>query len=150
MKEKCWRLINIFLRWFVVLLHLYLRSWMNRIYHFTRWHDEVFNVDTLTVWSSVWTWIYFIQSVETVKVDGTGRYSFTGLFSRRPALSLAVFESSFYWVDDGGLWQVPQKQPDQKRFVSKAVLPVLAVYHQLQQPQGTYYKCTVMVTQHDR
>lgn len=78
-----------------------------------------------------------IQSIETVKVDGTGRYSFMGLFSRRPALSLAVFESSFFWVDDRGLWQVPQNQPDQKRFISKAVLPVLAVYHELQQPRGT-------------
>lgn len=69
-------------------------------------------------------------------MDGTGRSSFTGLFSRRAALSLAVFESSLYWVDDGGLWQVPHSRPDQKRFISKAVLPVLAVHHQLQQPQG--------------
>lgn len=71
-----------------------------------------------------------------MKVDGTGRSSFTGLFSRRAALSLAVFESSLYWVDDGGLWQVPHSRPDQKRFISKAVLPVLAVHHQLQQPRG--------------
>lgn len=81
---------------------------------------------------------YFIQSIETVKVDGSGRYSFTGLFNRRPALSLAVFESSFYWVDDKGLWQVPLNQPDQRKFIWKATLPILAVYHELQQPQGTY------------
>lgn len=74
-----------------------------------------------------------------VKVDGTGRYSFTGLFNRRPALGLAVFESSFYWVDVKGLWQVPQNQTDQQKFIWKAALPILAVYHELQQPQGTYW-----------
>ncbi|XP_059214408.1 low-density lipoprotein receptor-related protein 2 isoform X2 [Centropristis striata] len=79
----------------------------------------------------------FKKSIETVRVDGTGRYSFTGLFNRRPALSLAVFESSFYWVDDRGLWQVPQSQPNQKKFIWKATLPTLAVYHELQQPQGS-------------
>lgn len=77
-----------------------------------------------------------LQSVETVRTDGTARQSFTGLFRRRSAFSLAVFESFFYWVDREGLWQVSQKHPDQKRFLSKAELPLLAVYHPLQQPQG--------------
>ncbi|XP_040013370.1 low-density lipoprotein receptor-related protein 2-like isoform X2 [Xiphias gladius] len=79
----------------------------------------------------------FKRSIETVKVDGTGRYSFTGLFNRRTALSLAVFESLFYWVDDRGLWQVPQNQPNEKKFLWKADLPLLTVYHDLQQPQGS-------------
>ncbi|KAM7393106.1 hypothetical protein PAMA_007971 [Pampus argenteus] len=79
----------------------------------------------------------FKKSVETVKLDGTGRYSFTGLFNRRPALGLAVFESFFYWMDDKGLWQVPLNQPSQRKFIWKATLPVLTVYHELQQPQGT-------------
>ncbi|XP_037609242.1 low-density lipoprotein receptor-related protein 2-like isoform X1 [Sebastes umbrosus] len=77
------------------------------------------------------------KSIETVKLDGTGRYSFTGLFNRRPALSLAAFGSSFYWVDDKGLWQVPRNQPNQKQFIWKATMPILAVYHELQQPQGS-------------
>ncbi|KAM8744391.1 uncharacterized protein AB9X84_018373 isoform 3-T3 [Acanthopagrus schlegelii] len=79
----------------------------------------------------------FKKSIETVKVDGTGRYTFTGLFNSRPAFGLAVFESSFYWMDDRGLWQVPQKQPDQKKFLLKSTVPILAVYHKLQQPQGS-------------
>ncbi|XP_062414865.1 low-density lipoprotein receptor-related protein 2-like isoform X2 [Pungitius pungitius] len=77
------------------------------------------------------------KSVETVKVDGTGRYSFLGMFDRRPALALAVFESYFYWVDDEGLWQVAQNQPNQRRFILKGTLPILAAYHELQQPQGS-------------
>ncbi|KAK5851838.1 hypothetical protein PBY51_023361 [Eleginops maclovinus] len=79
----------------------------------------------------------FKKSIETVKIDGTGRFSITGLFSRRPALGLAVFESSFYWVDDRGLWQVPQDLPNQKQFLLKAALPTLAVHHELQQPRGS-------------
>lgn len=78
----------------------------------------------------------FCQSVETVRTDGTARRSFTGLFRRRLAFSLAVFESLFYWVDREGLWQVSQKHPDKKRFLSKAELPLLAVHHPLQQPRG--------------
>ncbi|XP_033978973.1 low-density lipoprotein receptor-related protein 1B-like [Trematomus bernacchii] len=79
----------------------------------------------------------FKKSIEMVTMDGTGHLSFTGLFSRGAALGLAVFESSFYWVDDRGLWQVPQTQPNQKKFLLKGALPTLAVYHELQQPQGS-------------
>ncbi|XP_077353898.1 uncharacterized protein lrp13b isoform X2 [Festucalex cinctus] len=79
----------------------------------------------------------FKMSIETMKVDGTGRYTFTGLFNKRPALNLAVFASSFYWVDDKGLWQVPQNQNNQRQFLWKSTFPVLTVYHELQQPRGT-------------
>ncbi|XP_042080735.1 low-density lipoprotein receptor-related protein 2 isoform X3 [Haplochromis burtoni] len=82
----------------------------------------------------------FKRSIETVKVDGSGRYSYTGLFSRRAPQSLAVFESSFYWVDNKGLWQAPQTQLSQRKFIWEPTLPVLAVYHELQQPQG-YSAC---------
>ncbi|KAM6902150.1 vitellogenin receptor-like [Xenentodon cancila] len=79
----------------------------------------------------------FKRSVETVKVDGTGRYSFLGLFNRRPALSLAVFESTFYWFDGRGLWQLPQNQPTQRKFIWKAEISLMVVYHELQQPKGS-------------
>ncbi|XP_031154061.1 low-density lipoprotein receptor-related protein 2-like isoform X3 [Sander lucioperca] len=79
----------------------------------------------------------FKKSIETVKVNGIGRHSFTALFNRGLPRSLAVFESLFYWVDDEGLWQVPQNQPNPKRFLLKATLPILTVYHELQQPQGS-------------
>ncbi|XP_039855880.1 low-density lipoprotein receptor-related protein 2 isoform X2 [Simochromis diagramma] len=82
----------------------------------------------------------FKRSIETVKVDGSGRYSYTGLFSRRAPQSLAVFESLFYWVDNKGLWQAPQTQLSQRKFIWEPTLPVLAVYHELQQPQG-YSAC---------
>ncbi|XP_036070280.1 low-density lipoprotein receptor-related protein 2 isoform X3 [Oryzias melastigma] len=77
----------------------------------------------------------FKRSVETVGVDGTGRYSFPGVFSRRPALSLAVFESMFYWVDSRGLWEAPQNKPTKRKFLWKTGVPLLTVYHELQQPK---------------
>ncbi|XP_057675771.1 low-density lipoprotein receptor-related protein 2 isoform X2 [Corythoichthys intestinalis] len=79
----------------------------------------------------------FKMSIETMKLDGTGRYAFTGLFNKRPALNLAVFGSSFYWVDDNGLWQVPQTQPSKKKFLWKSTVPVMTIFHELQQPRGT-------------
>lgn len=70
-------------------------------------------------------------------MDGTGHYSFTGLLNKMRAFSLAVFETSLYWVDDKGLWQVSQDQPNQKKFLWKAKQPLVSVYSELQQPQGT-------------
>ncbi|MED6263823.1 hypothetical protein CHARACLAT_008544, partial [Characodon lateralis] len=77
------------------------------------------------------------RSIETVKADGTGRYSFTGLFNKRPALSLTVFESMFFWTDEKGLWQVPQEQAYPRKLITKTDLPLLSVYHELQQPKGS-------------
>ncbi|XP_008323120.1 low-density lipoprotein receptor-related protein 2-like isoform X2 [Cynoglossus semilaevis] len=79
----------------------------------------------------------FKKSIETVNVDGTGRYSFSGLLGKGTALSLAVFEGFFYWVDIKGLWKVPQNQPEQKKLLWKAELPLMNVFHELQQPQGS-------------
>lgn len=86
------------------------------------------------------------QSIETVNVDGTGRYSFLGLLGKGTALSLAVFEGFFYWVDIKGLWKVPQNQPEQKKLLWKAELPLMNVFHELQQPQGTFVISPVFVT----
>ncbi|KAK2818981.1 hypothetical protein Q5P01_024542 [Channa striata] len=79
----------------------------------------------------------FKKSIEMVKMDGTGHYSFTGLFNSLPPISLAAFESLLYWVDDKGLWQVPQNQPNEMKFLWKAKLPLINIYHELQQPKGS-------------
>lgn len=77
-----------------------------------------------------------MQSVETVKVDGTGRYTFREFFKGRTAQNLAVFNGWFYWADDRRLWQAPENQPSQKSFVLKGELTAMMVYHELQQPRG--------------
>ncbi|XP_042168444.1 low-density lipoprotein receptor-like, partial [Oncorhynchus tshawytscha] len=78
----------------------------------------------------------FKKSIETVRVDGSGRYSFLEFFKRRPAQSLAVFDRWFYWTDQKGLWRSPQDQPNQKTFIQRTTLPVLEAYHEQQQPKA--------------
>uniref|UniRef100_A0A8C7I147 EGF-like domain-containing protein n=1 Tax=Oncorhynchus kisutch TaxID=8019 RepID=A0A8C7I147_ONCKI len=78
----------------------------------------------------------FKKSIETVRVDGSGRYSFLEFFKRRPAQSLAVFERWFYWTDQKGLWRSPQDRPNQKTFIQRTTLPVLEAYHEQQQPKA--------------
>lgn len=83
-----------------------------------------------------------LQSVETVKVDGTGRHTFQEFFKVRTGQKLAVFNGWFYWADDKRLWQAPENQPSQKSFVLKGELTTIMVYHELQQPRG---KCSSLV-----
>ncbi|KAK1800224.1 hypothetical protein P4O66_000272 [Electrophorus voltai] len=78
----------------------------------------------------------FKMSVETVKVDGSGRYTFKEFFNGKTPQNLAVFNSWFYWTENGRLWEAPQNQPNKKSFILKASLPILTVYHELQQPRG--------------
>lgn len=77
-----------------------------------------------------------LQSVETVEVDGTGRYTFSEFFKGRTGQNLAVFNGWFYWADGRYLWQAPENQPSQKSLVLKGELTTLMVYHELQQPLG--------------
>lgn len=81
----------------------------------------------------------FYQSIESIRTDGTGRYTFWD-FLESPAQSLAVFNGWFYLADEKRIWQVPQNLPSAKNngFLLKASLPVLTVYHELQQPQGEF------------
>nr|XP_046146669.1 low-density lipoprotein receptor-related protein 2-like isoform X8 [Oncorhynchus gorbuscha] len=78
----------------------------------------------------------FKKSIETVRVDGSGRYSFLEFFKRRPAQSLAVFERWFYWTDQMGLWRSPQDRPNKKTFIQRTTLLVLEAYHEQQQPKA--------------
>ena len=80
----------------------------------------------------------FLQSVETIRVDGTGLYSFPGLLGNRGAAAgLAVFGNHFYWTDRKGLWRADQNQTSRKVLIQRAVLPFMTVFRELQQPQGT-------------
>ncbi|XP_067289019.1 low-density lipoprotein receptor-related protein 1B isoform X2 [Pseudorasbora parva] len=84
-------------------------------------------------------WIsVYKMSIESIKTDGSGRHTFWDFFQGSRAQTLAVFNGWFYWADEKNLWQAPQNQPAAKQdgFILKASLPVLNVYHALQQPQG--------------
>ncbi|XP_062383968.1 low-density lipoprotein receptor-related protein 2-like isoform X2 [Sardina pilchardus] len=83
----------------------------------------------------------FKMSIETVKCDGSGRYTFMDVFKGRTARALAVFEGLFYWADEKYLWQIDPKEPEKSNFVVKASSPHMAVYHSLQQPRDAPASC---------
>ncbi|XP_076158573.1 uncharacterized protein lrp13b [Alosa pseudoharengus] len=90
---------------------------------------------TLDVASRRLYWISdFKMSIETVKCDGSGRYTFWDVFKGRAARALSVFEGLFYWADEKFLWQIDPKDPKQSNFIVKATSPHMTVYHSLQQP----------------
>ncbi|XP_016314366.1 low-density lipoprotein receptor-related protein 2 isoform X1 [Sinocyclocheilus anshuiensis] len=84
-------------------------------------------------------WIsVYKASIESIRTDGTGRHTFWDFFQGRPAQILAVFNGWFYLADEKKLWQAPQNMSSDtlNGFILKASLPVLSIYHVLQQPQG--------------
>ncbi|XP_016097815.1 low-density lipoprotein receptor-related protein 1B-like [Sinocyclocheilus grahami] len=84
-------------------------------------------------------WIsVYKASIESIRTDGTGRHTFWDFFQGRPAQTLAVFNGWFYLADEKKLWQAPQNMSSDtlNGFILKASLPVLSIYHVLQQPQG--------------
>ncbi|TRZ00821.1 hypothetical protein DNTS_026704 [Danionella cerebrum] len=98
---------------------------------------------TLDVTASRLYWISVLKmSIETIRTDGTGRFTFWDVFDRSPPQALAVFNGWFFWADQKRLWQAPQVQATdiQNGFILKATLPLLSIYHPLQQPQG-YSAC---------
>ncbi|XP_026107547.1 low-density lipoprotein receptor-related protein 2-like isoform X3 [Carassius auratus] len=84
-------------------------------------------------------WIsVYKASIESIGTDGTGRFTFWDFFQGRPAQTLAVFNGWFYLADEKKLWQAPQNRSSDtlNGFILKASLPVLNIYHILQQPRG--------------
>ncbi|XP_059395614.1 low-density lipoprotein receptor-related protein 2 isoform X3 [Carassius carassius] len=84
-------------------------------------------------------WIsVYKASIESIRTDGSGRHTFWDFFQGRPAQTLAVFNGWFYLADEKKLWQAPQNRSSDtlNGFILKASLPVLNIYHVLQQPRG--------------
>lgn len=92
------------------------------------------------------------QSIESIRTDGTGRHTFWDFFQGRPAQTLAVFNGWFYLADEKKLWQAPQNMSSDplNGFILKASLPVLNIYHVLQQPRGEFFfvYLIIVVTPH--
>ncbi|XP_063068310.1 low-density lipoprotein receptor-related protein 2 [Engraulis encrasicolus] len=97
---------------------------------------------TLDVASRRLYWISdFKMSIETIKCDGSGRYTFWDVFKGRTVRALAAFEGLFYWADEKYLWQIDPKVPKESKFIVKATSPLITVYHSLQQPQDAPAAC---------
>ncbi|MGH0185369.1 UNVERIFIED_CONTAM: hypothetical protein FKN15_023867 [Acipenser sinensis] len=78
------------------------------------------------------------ESVETVKVDGTGRYSFLHVFQKeRRTVGFALFEDWFFWSDEKQFWQASRSLLKDKIALVEAPGSIMSVFHELQQPKDS-------------
>lgn len=81
----------------------------------------------------------FPQSIETLRVDGSGRHSFPAVLgSSKEPLGLAVFESRFFWTDGAELVSATRTSPQERAVLLRAPVSAFTVLHALQQPPREY------------
>ncbi|KAG2466656.1 LRP2 protein, partial [Polypterus senegalus] len=74
------------------------------------------------------------ESIETIFLDGGGRFSILGAFPRgTEVLGFALFEEWFYWSDGKQLWQTSRNSPQQSTALMQSSSSLLAIFHPLQQ-----------------
>lgn len=79
------------------------------------------------------------QSIETLRVDGSGRHSFHAVLrSHTEPLGLAVFESRFFWTDGTELVSATWASPQEHAVLLRASISAFTVLHALQQPPSEY------------
>ncbi|KAJ7402336.1 low-density lipoprotein receptor-related protein 1B-like protein [Pitangus sulphuratus] len=75
------------------------------------------------------------ESIETLRVDGSGRHSFHTVLRRHTEpLGLAVFESRFFWTDGTELVSATWASPQEHAVLLRAPISAFTVVHALQQP----------------
>ncbi|XP_077334553.1 uncharacterized protein LOC143975874 [Lithobates pipiens] len=75
------------------------------------------------------------ETIETIRVDGSGRYTFPNALTKVPnALGLAVFEGWFFLADEKRLFSLSRDKPtDGDLLLSISKLSAFTVLHELQQ-----------------
>lgn len=86
------------------------------------------------------------QSIETLRVDGSGRHSFHAVLrSHTEPLGLAVFESRFFWTDGTELVSATWASPQEHAVLLRASISAFTVLHTLQQPPSEYPACASLL-----
>lgn len=76
---------------------------------------------------------FFFQSIETIKIDGSGRHTFPEiLMNHEDPVGLAVFESTFFWADEDHLVSVSWDSLEKKQVLLNASISAFTVLHELQ------------------
>ncbi|XP_050002772.1 low-density lipoprotein receptor-related protein 1-like isoform X2 [Alexandromys fortis] len=85
------------------------------------------------------------ESIETVKVDGSGRYTFSGIFFEdEHPVGLTVFENAFFWANQTQLVRTSPRSPKEREVLlhaSSASVSALSVLHRSQQPKSRHSAC---------
>ncbi|KFO38174.1 Low-density lipoprotein receptor-related protein 2 [Fukomys damarensis] len=74
------------------------------------------------------------QSIETVKVDGSGRYSFPKNIEDEDPVGLAVFENSFFWANKTQLFHTSLYNQEERRVLLDASISAFSILHRSLQP----------------
>ncbi|XP_009994277.1 PREDICTED: low-density lipoprotein receptor-related protein 2-like [Chaetura pelagica] len=89
------------------------------------------------------------ESIETLRVDGSGRHSFPAVLrSHTEPLGLAVFESRFFWTDGTELVSATQASPQEHAVLLRASISAFTVLHELQQPPRDTAACAPGLCSH--
>ncbi|CAN0058313.1 unnamed protein product [Bubo scandiacus] len=89
------------------------------------------------------------ESIETLRVDGSGRHSFPSVLrSHTEPLGLAVFESRFFWTDGTELVSATRASPQEHAVLLRAPISAFTVLHALQQPPRDTAACAPGLCSH--
>ncbi|XP_052607990.1 low-density lipoprotein receptor-related protein 1-like isoform X4 [Peromyscus californicus insignis] len=88
-------------------------------------------------------WIHgYRESIETMKVDGSRRYAFPGIFVEdEDPVGLAVFENAFFWANQTQLIRTSLSSPKEREVLLQASVSALSVLHKSQQPKSRHSAC---------
>ncbi|XP_077000319.1 uncharacterized protein LOC143669622 [Tamandua tetradactyla] len=82
------------------------------------------------------------ESIEMIKVDGSGRYTFPEAFLEdEDPVGLAVFENSFFWANKMQLFRTLPHTPKKREVLLNASVSAFSILHKFQQPRSMYPAC---------
>ncbi|XP_016042287.2 prolow-density lipoprotein receptor-related protein 1-like [Erinaceus europaeus] len=81
------------------------------------------------------------ESIETVKVDGSGRHTFPKILEDEDPIGLAVFENSFFWANKQQLFHTSPHTPKERVVILNASISAFSVLHKFQQNKNRYPVC---------
>ncbi|KAM4706690.1 low-density lipoprotein receptor-related protein 2-like [Discoglossus pictus] len=90
------------------------------------------------------------ESVETIKVDGSGRFTFLDVLQKdQTSLGLAVFEGWWFLADEQSLISVSRKNPVKREILfNTSQISAFTVLHELQQPPNPLSPCSPKTCSH--
>nr|XP_025041567.1 low-density lipoprotein receptor-related protein 2-like [Pelodiscus sinensis] len=89
------------------------------------------------------------ESIETVKVDGSGRYTFPEMLLKdQDPVGLVVFENWFFWADAERLLSAPRSPARERQVLWNTSVSAFTVLHELQQQPGNTTACAPGLCSH--
>ncbi|KAG8593872.1 hypothetical protein GDO81_000976 [Engystomops pustulosus] len=90
------------------------------------------------------------ESIETIKTDGTGRFTFPDILHKdQNAVGMSVFEGWFFMADENDLFSLSRNNPSKRRLLlNTSNISAFTVLHELQQPTEERSPCSLGTCSH--